>query len=226
MGIMKTLLATSRTEAFTRKELFVVIGVVVLLVVALLLPALFAAKQKAWRIGCVNRLHQIGIACKIWEGDQGDKYPMQAVLTNAETMKLVTNGKAYLFWQTMSNELVSPIVLLCPADTERTAATNFSIGFSDANISCFFSPDAMDTYPQMIIDGDDNLAVNGVLVKPGILNLPVTGSLTWTKERHGGAGNIGFADGSVSQTMPNTLNFGVIAATNGTPFSTYRWVIP
>jgi len=30
----------------------------------------------------------------------------------------------------------------------------------------------------------------------------------------------------VSQTMPNTLNFGVIAATNGTPFSTYRWVIP
>jgi len=139
---------------------------------------------------------------------------------------LIGSGNAWVLWQTMSNELSTPKVLRCPEDAERTCATNFSTGFSDANISYFFSLEAADTYPQMILDGDDNLAVNGVRVKPGILNLPTTNSLTWTKERHRGAGNIGMADGSVQQTTVNTLNSAVIAATNGAPVATYRWVIP
>jgi prepilin-type processing-associated H-X9-DG protein len=126
----------------------------------------------------------------------------------------------------MSNELSTPKVLHCPADTNGIAATNFVIGFSDANISYFFSLDAADTYPQMILDGDDNLAINGVRVKPGILNLPTTNSLAWTDERHHRVGNIGMADGSVQQTTPYSLNWAVGAATNGTPFATYGWVIP
>jgi competence protein ComGC len=179
MGSMKIQPTARRIEAFTRTELFVVIGVFALLViVVMLLPALAAAKRKASRINCVNCVHQINLAFKVWEGDHGDKYPMQFALTNSEMMKLIGSGKAYVLWQTMSNELSTPKVLCCPDDAERTTATNFNIGFSDANISYFFSLDAADTYPQMILDGDDNLAVNGVRVKPGILNLPVTGSLT------------------------------------------------
>ena len=224
---MKTQPATRGTEAFTRTELFVVIGAFALLViVAMLLPALAAANRKSSRINCVNNLHQINLAFKVWEGDNYDKFPMYFALTNSDTMKLISNGKAYVLWQTMSNELSTPKVLRCPDDAERTYATNFTDGFSDKNISYFFSLDAADTYPQMILDGDDNLAVNGVRVKPGILKLPTTGSLTWTKERHHGAGSVGFADGSVSQTTPATLNAAVIAATNGAPYSTYGWVIP
>ena len=78
----------------------------------------------------------------------------------------------------------------------------------------------------MILDGDDNLANNGMRVKPGILNLPTTNSLAWTRERHRGAGDIGMADGSVLQTTPATLNAAIINATNGAPVTTYRWVIP
>jgi prepilin-type processing-associated H-X9-DG protein len=105
--------------------------------------------------------------------------------------------------------------------------TNFSAGFSDANISYFFSLDTTtDINPQMILDGDDNLAVNGVRVKPGILNLSTTNSLAWTKERHGVVGNIGMADGSVMQVTSNMLNSIVLAATNGSPVNTYRLVIP
>ena len=223
---MKTQPACNVTKAFTRTELFVVIGVVVVLVVALLLPALAAAKRKRSRLGCVNCLHQINLAFKTWEGDHGDRYPMDTVLRDEETMKLVGSGKAFLFWQTISNELLTPLLLHCPDDKRRTEAVSFTQNFSDANISYFFSPDAIDTYPQMIIDGDDNLAVNGVRVKPGILNLPTTNSLAWTKERHRGVGNIGMADGSVQQTTVNTLNSAVTAATNGAPVATYRWVIP
>ena len=42
----------------------------------MLLPALAAAKRKAQRINCVNNLKQDGLAFRIWEGDNGDKYPM------------------------------------------------------------------------------------------------------------------------------------------------------
>lgn len=223
---MKTQPATQQTEAFNRTELFVVIGVVAVLVVALLLPALAAAKRKSSKINCVNCLHQIGVAFKVWEGDNGDKYPMQFALTNSETMKLIGSGNAYVLWQTMSNELGTPKFLHCPEDTEHTMATDFMTGVSDANISYFFSLEAADTYPQMILDGDDNLAVNGVRVKPGILNRPTTNSLAWTKKRHHGIGNIGMADGSVQQTTPTSLYAAVINATNGAPATMYRWVIP
>src|SRR5208283_468971 len=104
---------------------------------------------------------------------------------------------AYVLWQTMSNELVTPKILVCPDDNQRTEAVSFTQNFSDANISYFFSLDAADAYPQMILYGDDNLAVNGVRVRPGILNLWTNTSVAWTKERHGGAGNIALSDGSV-----------------------------
>jgi hypothetical protein len=78
---------------------------------------------------------------------QREKNPMQVVLTNSETMKLVTNGNAYLLWQTMSNELSTPKVLHCPDDKRGKEAVSFSQGFSDANISYFCSLDAVETYP-------------------------------------------------------------------------------
>ena len=173
---MKTQCATNRTRGFTRVELLVVIVVVALLAV-LLLPILAVAKRKSARVGCANGLKQTGIAFRLWESDNGDKYPMQVILTNSETMRLVTNGKTYLLWQTMSNELNTPKILHCPNDNQRTAAVSFFQDFSDANISYFVSLDAAENYPQMILDGDDNLAVDGVRVKPGILNL-------WTNRLH------------------------------------------
>ncbi len=211
-------------------ELLAIIGVVALLA-AVLLPALAAAKRKSARLGCVNCLKQVNIAFRLWEGDNGDKSPMQVVLTNSETMKLVTNGNAYLLWQTVSNELKTPKVLHCPADKQQTEAKSFSQGFSDANISYFsyfFSLDATEMYPQMILDGDDNLAVNGVPVKPGILNLGTTSAITWTKERHRGVGNIGMADGSVQQVTIGGLNYAIVNSTNGVPTNAVppRWVIP
>src|SRR5271167_3276463 len=61
--------------AFTLIELLVVIAIIAILA-AMLLPALAAAKRKAQKINCVNNLKEIGLAFKIWEGDNGDKYPM------------------------------------------------------------------------------------------------------------------------------------------------------
>ncbi len=223
---MKTRLAKGYTKALTLIELLVIIGVTVVLS-AILLPWFARVHHPSSGINCVNNLHEITTALRVWEGDNGDKYPMCFARTNSEMMKLISNGRAYVLWQTMSNELNTPKVLLCPGDTKHTMPTNyFTMGFSDANISYFFNLDVSDeTYPNMIVAGDDNLVVNGARVKPGILNLPTTGSLAWTKERHHGNGNITLADGSVQQYTVEELNSAIIAATNGAAVS-YRLVIP
>jgi prepilin-type processing-associated H-X9-DG protein len=230
---MKTRCAANRTWGFTRVELLVIIGVLALLA-AMVFPALNAAKAIKQRINCVNNLKQIGLAFRVWEGDNYDKYPMEVYATNQAMMKLVGSGNAHLLWRTISclqstNEyyLRMPEYLYCPADTMHMAATNFK-DLSDANISYFFSLDDFESYPQMILDGDDNLAVDGVRVKPGILNLWPNSSIAWTKERHRFNGNIGLADGSVQQATSAGLSSAIVSSTSGVPTNDVpnRWVIP
>jgi len=61
-------------QAFTLIELLVVIAVIAILA-ALLLPALSAAKQKAWTTDCNSNLHQIGLGMKMFADDNEERYP-------------------------------------------------------------------------------------------------------------------------------------------------------
>ena len=109
----------------------------------MLLPALAAAKKKAQKINCTNNLKQVGLAFRIWEGDNGDRYP-QAVAFSAgganDYLYHNVNGAAALpaggvnnpgmAFMVMSNELSTPKILFCPSDNYHTANSGYATNFS------------------------------------------------------------------------------------------------
>jgi prepilin-type processing-associated H-X9-DG protein len=211
-------------RALTLPEVLFVVFVIGLLI-AILLPVLNRS-----HIGggptCANNLKQVNLSLRIWEGDNNNKYPMAVSVTNGGAMELIAANNIAALFLVMTNELSTPKFLKCPADKGRIAATSFVTNFSNANISYFINPDANETYPQEIMSGDDNLAVDGAPVKSGLVVLPSNAQVSWTAARHRFIGNIGYADGSVAGVSSSGLQSSLILATNGTPTTIIRLAIP
>jgi prepilin-type N-terminal cleavage/methylation domain-containing protein/prepilin-type processing-associated H-X9-DG protein len=201
---MKPRFSNQRNHALTLIEVLVVIAVLAVLV-AIILPELAAAKRKDSRIGCVNNLKEIGIAYRVWEGDNGDKYPMFVSVTNGGAMELIATGNVAACFQVMSNELGTPKLLICSADTDRIAATNFTTDFNNSKISYFIGLDANTNSPQVFLSGDNNFAIGGIPVKSGLLELSANTPIAWTAARHKFTGNILLADGSVQSANNSSL---------------------
>ncbi len=217
---MNVSLSPNRERGLTLLEIFVILAVISVLTL-LAIPALHRAKLRAQRIYCTNYLKQMGLACRIWDRNSG-KYPMSVAGTNGGTMDFNTGPNAWRHFQTMSNELSTPIVLICPAESDRmrTAATNFNF-MSNSNISYFVGVDAAETDPQLILFGDRNIT-NGTPVKNGLLELTTNTPAGWTAEMHNGVGNVALADGSVQQI--STL--GLRTAVTNTSLATNRLQMP
>jgi prepilin-type N-terminal cleavage/methylation domain-containing protein len=131
-----------KKKAFTLIELLVVIAIIAILA-AMLLPALAAAKRKAQKINCTNNLKQVGLAFRIWEGDNSDRYPQAVAYSSGGATEYCphysgtatpTAPKAKaacgMVFMVMSNELSTAKILFCPSDNYHTAGSSYATNFS------------------------------------------------------------------------------------------------
>lgn len=197
----------------------VVITLVVGILMVVFLPVLAGGRRHPSHFNCVNNLKQTGIAFRIWEGDNNDKYPMAVSVTNGGAQELIIGGKVADCFRVMSNELATPKILVCPQDSRRQFATNFDC-LNRLNISYFIGVDSAEADPLSVISGDDNLMLNHHQLLSGVIT-PGLHTFTWTRDRHQSSGNVLMADGSV-QTVTQ-IRAGLIA---GDSFATNRIAIP
>jgi prepilin-type N-terminal cleavage/methylation domain-containing protein/prepilin-type processing-associated H-X9-DG protein len=128
----------------------------------------------------------------------------------------------------LSNELTSPKLLICPAENERRLAANTFADVippnspsikpftNDLNVSYFVGVDAAETSPRALLAGDHNLGSDGNITPvKGFVTAPTAyspdfkvslgtnfitnGGVGWLSSMHSNQGNVGLADGSVSQ---------------------------
>jgi len=217
---MKSFSRRFPSAGFTLIALLVIVAVVAF-VAAMLLPWLAGAHDRSRRIQCVNNLKQCGLAFRIWEGDNNDRYPMDVPVANGGTKECTTGAETYRHFQVMSNELSTPKILVCPND-DYAAAADF-VHLNNSHVSYFVGLDAKETDPQMLLAGDRNIT-GGSAPEKGVLKLVPGEPVAWTSAIHNHSGNVGLADGSVQQFTSSGLFTAL--KNSGSPTNTWRLALP
>jgi prepilin-type N-terminal cleavage/methylation domain-containing protein/prepilin-type processing-associated H-X9-DG protein len=102
-----------RKSGFTLIELLVVIAIIAILA-ALLLPALWRAKQKGKATQCLSNLKQLGLGCALYALDNNDRFPETSHQTASWIGKLSVYGLNTVY--------------ICPADTNgNNRITSYAI---------------------------------------------------------------------------------------------------
>jgi hypothetical protein len=125
---------------------------------AVLLPALDRAKAKAQDISCDSNMKQIGLAFRTWAIDHDGNFPFNVSTNNGGTLELCLPGSdgfdrnAAFHFRVMSNELSTPYILVCPADTKRQRARNF-LSLQPANVTyqVYSGPSLSETNPDQVL---------------------------------------------------------------------------
>jgi len=180
-----------------------IVAVCVLMLVALvatLMPRELARRQL---IACQNQLKHVGLAFKVFPNDSDDRFP----IATPGSLAYKNETDAWLHFQTMSNELGSAKLLICPTDRERlwNRAENFAMGraanslslahHGNRAVSYFVGVEAAEAQPNLLLAGDRNL-VSSNLIGP-MLTITSGVSVAWSDNLHRRVGSAVLADGSV-----------------------------
>ena len=191
--------------AFTRLDLLAIL-VALALLTSVVLPALAGVRSRSTMVECLNNLRRVGRGFQTWASHNEDRYPWVVAQSEGGSRALAS---ATDHFRVISNELRSPLLLVCPSDATKTAVSQWNFFTSGQNLSYFVGLHGNLSQPRAWLAGDRNLTgltgqvcnlaqVTGDGVFPG-------SALAWQRDVHALAGNILLSDGSVRQVSQRDL---------------------
>jgi hypothetical protein len=220
-----------RIRAFTRIELLSVCAAVSLLATGGL-AALTSNKTDSEQIVCFNNLRLIGRGVQMWAGDHNQQPPWWARVEDGglRPSSGTRPGLAWFDFTFMSNELVTPRIMACPADVGVKRAVEFggntnggfaSPAFRGLALSYVVGLESAGDSPKSWVSGDRNIygwpggscssRVNNVGAIDSWAGLVST---RWTNGVHGEFGHILLMDGSVEFTSSQRLKTVLVPQTD------------
>src|ERR1043166_6712252 len=223
---MKRRLKLANSEqAFTRLELVIVL-ITLALLAGIALPVLGGNKARSEQALCFSNLRQIGHAFHLWASDHADRNPWLTPSREGGTYESSSPLRNEVWFQMswISNELVTPKILVCPSDVgvgaARRIATDFSsadggflrLGFRSRSLSYVIGLHSFYDAPRSILSGDRHFRTDGItggcptgIGDAWLLAYP-NSSTVWTNAIHHETGNLLFTDGSVELSSSPRVN--------------------
>ena len=210
---MKLNQRANRQSGLTAIEVLIVVVTLCLLAFLLLALPVPRASSKAPLTACGSQLKQVALAQIVWANDNESTIFLAQVSTNARGFReLLSPTTLPHYFQSLSNELVSPRILTCPSDT-RKPANDFE-SLTTNHLSYFLNMDARpvavtstvpDAETSNVLHGDRHITFSPA-ARGQIVTLTTNLSLRWTRKKgHGIIGNIALADGSVMKATDRDL---------------------
>ena len=128
--------AAIRSRMFTLIELLEVLAIIAILA-ALLLPALSAAKQRAWTAQCQSNLRQVGIGMKLYADEYAARYPISGAVIQWNQTDPTTKATGWM--QQIINYTANTNIYHCAANarfsSDRRSGFNYFNGARAAYVA-------------------------------------------------------------------------------------------